>query len=366
MTLADFIDASPNGWGDPREALRHLCSLLIALHFLHEAGVVHGDLHPQNIMMEEKKLPDEEIAAKAEAKARQMTGITGEERSLTEEDRARLSDARTIARAHLTPEDQYEYIPRIIDFGLAFNVNDTENEDTGNDCSPTEKAERLSVNMGQLGTLLPILIFGLNGAKFLEIGHYMALYKLQTLWEEAAKKEISRIRNPQQQLALQVMSLKEQLAELNKHEPEKRWREGSSVFEKRKAQFQEKKHSLETQIATESTKYKRMHREDVQRCEARLEADLKARTDAARNQYVFRRFHAANDKMLTDTGKFYPEPVLVKLAQLTANCLSTDSGQIPTAAEAYKEITELFLFTNWSNTVDRKDQPSRAQRAARP
>ena len=77
--------------------------------------------------------------------------------------------------------------------------------------------------------------------------------------------------------------------------------------------------------------------------------DLEARTDAVKNQYVIEKFHEINAAMQEAIKKSYPEPVLKELAQFTANCLSDDLEQIPTAEEAYQKITDLFLFSDWSS-----------------
>ena len=86
---------------------------------------------------------------------------------------------------------------------------------------------------------------------------------------------------------------------------------------------------------------------DIQDYKARFEIELKAKTDETRNQYVKEKFHEANAAMQVAIGKSYPEPVLTELAQFTADCLSEDPTQIPTAEEGYKKITNLFLFSDW-------------------
>ncbi|MDR2372250.1 MAG: hypothetical protein LBD60_03835 [Puniceicoccales bacterium] len=136
------------GSTSPKKALERLCGLMSSLYALEKAGIVHGDLHPLNLMAEKKKLPDEVIAAKVEVKARQMTGITREEKDLTEGNKRILLEAKAIAKANLTLEDQYEYVFRIIDFGRSYKINSDENP------------EIIFLNMMHLGTLIPVFLFG--------------------------------------------------------------------------------------------------------------------------------------------------------------------------------------------------------------
>jgi serine/threonine protein kinase len=125
VTLKKFT--FKNGWIDtPKKACERLLVFLNSLHALEKAGIAHNDLHPGNIMMERKRLPDEVIAANVEAKARQMAGITEEE--------------------DLTEEDQYEYIPRIIDFGRAEKIGTRSLNDIN--------------DMQDLKKLMPIFLFG--------------------------------------------------------------------------------------------------------------------------------------------------------------------------------------------------------------
>jgi hypothetical protein len=57
-TLADFMRSFPNGWIDsPQKALERLCGLMSSLYALEKAGIVHGDLHTKNLMVEKKSFP---------------------------------------------------------------------------------------------------------------------------------------------------------------------------------------------------------------------------------------------------------------------------------------------------------------------
>jgi transketolase len=112
---------------------------------------------------------------------------------------------------------------------------------------------------------------------------------------------------------------------------------------------------LEIKIQEKSAAYKKQYNEEVQDYEIRQEqefqtrfkSELEMRTDAVRNQYVMEKFYEANAAMQAAIEKSYPEPVLIELAQFTANCLSENLTQVPTAAEGYRKITDLFLFTDW-------------------
>jgi serine/threonine protein kinase len=178
-TIFANFNPSGNGWIDsPEKALKRLCALTSSIHALEKARIIHGDLHAQNIMIENKRLPDEVIAAITNAKARQMTGITGEEKDLTEEDKRTLDEAKAIATANLTFEDQYEHIPIIIDFGLSTKSNGTETQ------------EKLFSNMSSLGTLMPRFLFGRNGLEIVHIAHYFFLPRFQMDWAETARNEL--------------------------------------------------------------------------------------------------------------------------------------------------------------------------------
>ncbi|MDR1366696.1 MAG: hypothetical protein LBJ13_02185 [Puniceicoccales bacterium] len=311
LPLGNFVRSFKKGWTDhPKKALERLCILLNSLHALDKAGIRHNDLHAGNIMIEQKKLPDEVIAAHVEAKARQRTGIIGEEKDLTEENRQALDEAIATARANLSFEDQYEYIPRIIDFGLSYAID--------KEVSEEEAPQNISRDMQMLGALMPPLLFGNSGCIIIGFGHHLHVAKYRITWEKTAKPELIQTwkdsGQPQDQLAAEIMSLE---MEMNIGEMAAKKR----IYEK-----------------TYGDKY-----------EDKFKADLEKLASVKRKQYIMEKFHKANNKMRIDTGKSYPKPVLEELAQITTDCLPRDPTQCPTAEEALEKVTNLLLFTDWDN-----------------
>ncbi|MDR0740396.1 MAG: hypothetical protein LBF34_01640 [Puniceicoccales bacterium] len=163
-----------NGYVDDlQKAIQRMGELLGGLNSLHELGLVHHDIKLENYMIEKRECPREEIEAKVEARARQMTGITGEEKDLTEEKKQILNAAKIIARSGLKPEDLYEFHIRIIDVGTLTPKGEVspntdgrwappEDYDDGNRANPAD-------DMYRFATTLPVLLFGKAGNNLQEI-----------------------------------------------------------------------------------------------------------------------------------------------------------------------------------------------------
>jgi serine/threonine protein kinase len=390
----NLLDFALSPIDSPKKTLERLCGLMSSLYALEKADIIHNDLYAQNIMVEKRKLPDEVITAKAEAKARQMTGITGERKDLTEENKRVLNEAIAIARANLPPEDQYDHVFRIIDFGYACKVD------------ADEPYENLSKDMNNVGILMPFFLFGNMGTKAWPIG-LNSYSPWNTHFAQIARMELIRDKKnsekEQDQLALEIMFFENNMKPLNdimssltgklsclrmeiptggESIPEKtaELRAKIELQAKTKSQaeigtlqteidilqaeistlkreeansqaeiniLQTKITEIQTQIEAKNKTYATIYGESIQEYKARFESDLKMRTDAGRNQYVTEKFHEANAAMQAEIGKSYPEPVLTELAQFTANCLSEDPTQVPTAKEGYQKITDLFFFSNW-------------------
>ncbi|MDR1906896.1 MAG: hypothetical protein LBQ03_01610 [Puniceicoccales bacterium] len=318
VTLANFVDSFRNGWIDsPKKALERLCGLLSSLYALEKAGIVHGDLHALNIMVERKKLPDAVIVAMETQKER-------------------------------TEENLYEYIYKIIDFGGSININDD------------EEIKDTSSNMQLLGTLMPLLLFGNHGAIFLKMGHYVDLSRLNYRLEKEAKAELIQERKnsgqKQDELALEIMSLEKNLDGLNETSPKRRWNEEESAFKNRVIQHQEQINTLQRQLEAKSKIYEETYGENIKKYEESFEVDLRTRIDAKKNQHVMEGFRNANAAMQEAIDKSYPESILMELAQITADCLSSDCTKIPTAAEVYKKVTH-FAFSNWQQDANGDYKP---------
>ncbi|MDR2806617.1 MAG: hypothetical protein LBB11_00460, partial [Puniceicoccales bacterium] len=71
--------------------------------------------------------------------------------------------------------------------------------------------------------------------------------------------------------------------------------------------------------------------------------------------YILRQFKEMNKDMKNTVGRFYPEPVLTRLAKITADCLSIDPELRPTAEEVLMELTDLAL-SDWGLEEDSFDQ----------
>ncbi|MDR0715182.1 MAG: hypothetical protein LBF25_00120 [Puniceicoccales bacterium] len=353
-TIDTFWNFFRNHWIDsPQKALERLCSMMSSLYALEKAGIIHYDLLPRNIMIEAKKLPDALIAAKVEAKARQITGITEEEKDLTEENKQALNEARATARADLLPEDQYEYIPRIIDFGRSQKINGNETD------------VNLSKDIHDIGILIPFFLFGNMGTRVWEICFNSSKWNAEFACVARTKliQDKKNSGNAQDQLALEVMFLEDTVKSLEKKlfdlcrptppkdiaETEAQAKAEISSRQMALAKIQAKSAKIQAQIEDKNRTYEITYGETIQEYKARFEVELKARTDAVRNQYVMEKFYEANAAMQAAIGKSYPEPVLKELVQFTADCLSTDPTRIPTAEEGCKKITNLLLFSNWSS-----------------
>jgi hypothetical protein len=195
-----------NHWIDsPKKAFERLCSIMSSLYAFEKAGIIHYDLLPCNIMIEAKKLPDDVITAKVEARARQTTGITGEEKDLTEGNRQILNKAKAIARANLTSADQYEYIPRIIDFGRSHKINGNETD------------VNLFADIHNIGILIPFFLFGNMGTKVWEIDFESSKWNadLARIARTKLTQDKKNSGNAQDQLALEVMFLEDTMKSLN-------------------------------------------------------------------------------------------------------------------------------------------------------
>ncbi|MDR2812746.1 MAG: hypothetical protein LBB05_03110 [Puniceicoccales bacterium] len=347
-------------WVDtPKKALERLCALMSSLYALEKAGIAHNDLHASNIMMEKKRLPDEVIAAnneamiaKVEAKARQMTKITKEEEDLAEEGRRALNEARTTAKANLPLEDQYKYIPRIIDFGLSKKINE-------------EDFQKLSSrNMKSLGILIPSFLFGINGANILSINNHVDIYNTQESHKKAAREELIQAKKnsgQQQDLsALAIMSLEEDLTKLSEEIDRQGMRIRSPYYliqnknqtkeglQQRFDELQRQFTVIERQIAIQSQTYEQEYGEDIQKYKTRFEAELQVEIDARISQLIMEKFHKANNAMKVAIGKSYPKVILEELAQIMANCLSVDPTQHPTVAKVFEKVTDLTL-SDWDS-----------------
>jgi serine/threonine protein kinase len=64
------------------------------------------------------------------------------------------------------------------------------------------------------------------------------------------------------------------------------------------------------------------------------------------DQHILEQFMTLNKAMKEATGRFYPEPVLTRLAKITADCLSIDPKLRPTAEKVLMELTDLAL-SDW-------------------
>jgi serine/threonine protein kinase len=213
-------------------------------------------------------------------------------------------------------EDCYEYVYRLIDFGLSFKIDGT------------ESLEKRSSDMFSLGALMPCFLFGNNVIKILKISYSMSLYDLWTNLKNAAKKELKEGKNDFEQkkiqLILEILALEKDLNRL-------------SPF------FQQKIDKIKKEIEAKSQKYKRKYGKNLQSCKTKFEGSLRKKIDEKRNQYVMDGFLEANARMKKAIGLAYPENVLEQLAQFTANCISEDPKQRPTAEEGYQIITNLFF-----------------------
>ncbi|MDR0418279.1 MAG: hypothetical protein LBH08_02500 [Puniceicoccales bacterium] len=274
-----------------------------------------------------------------------MTGITGEEKDLTETDKQALNATIETAKTNLTAEDQFEFIPRIIDFGYSMSVNEA---------SPKNRSE----DMSYLELLIPRFLFGKNGDRTIGIADYEENSQLQTYRKKKAKEKIkeefleeklleakNNSGQEQDQLGLEIIFLKDELKKLNE-EIQNNFRESERQMDTLRKQIADKSEIYEQKYNKNVQNYENKFEQDF---EMKFETDLPERMDIVRNQYTMKKFHEANNTMKRDIGKSYPETVLKELAQIMADCLSADYIQRPTAEESYETVSNLLLFTDWSN-----------------
>jgi uncharacterized protein YukE len=72
-------------------------------------------------------------------------------------------------------------------------------------------------------------------------------------------------------LALEIMSLEEQLADLNQGEPRQQFRESLSLFQEKMNQFSERIHELSTQIEAKNKTYEETYGENIEEYKTRFE-----------------------------------------------------------------------------------------------
>jgi hypothetical protein len=72
-------------------------------------------------------------------------------------------------------------------------------------------------------------------------------------------------------------------------------------------------------------------------------------------KHILTKFKKMNDTMLNDTQKSYPEPVLERLAAMTADCLSMDPVSRPTAEQLLLGLQNMGL-SDW-RTEDANKKP---------
>jgi serine/threonine protein kinase len=253
--------------GDPQKAIELVAGLVLGLHGLHWSGKIHHDLKLENVMLEKRK-----VRAKIEAKTKEILGkkigqsdeqsILNAWRGLTLEEQEAL---KVQAEASLPDEEKYQYVYRIIDFGLAANPGEVVNNGSpnaapevllGRDIPPVAS----SYDMYTLGTILPSLFFGYKGAVSPKLG----------------KK---------------AMDFRRTYVRIN-----------LSAFMLRARSYGE----------------------------------------SGIRQHILQELAALNAAMQRCTGKSYSPDELAEIAQVTADCLSLDPNDRPTALEVYKRLTKLL------------------------
>jgi serine/threonine protein kinase len=309
-----------NGYiDDPQEQTRRILGLLVSLNSLHKLGLVHHDIKLENYMIEKRELPQEEIEVKVEARVRQMTGITGEEKDLTEGNKQTLNEAKERARANLKPEDLYEFHIRIIDMGTLTPIGEESPSSDGKWAPPEDYNDDNKAipadDMYRFATTLPVLLFGKAGND------------LQKIFQESTDGQFAEMRKGQDEKSAKINS---EIFFIGQIFPETISLIGLSLIE----YIEQHRDELYTQKGRE--------------IEAKIQQLMQPMTTEDTCQFMFKQLQAINEKMKITTGQFYPEPVLMEFAEIMTFCLSEDPTQRPTAESVLRKVTHLSL-SNWQH-----------------
>jgi serine/threonine protein kinase len=331
---------------DPQKAVRRIGGLLSGLYSIHELELVHLDIKLENYMIERRELP--KVEAKVEARARQMTGITGEESNLTKKKRQTLKNARDAARANLKPEDLYEFYIRLIDMGTLTPTGER-SPATDPVWSPPELSpSRVTLanpadDMYRFATTLPVLLFGKAGAYLREIFMYSnagTFHRLKNGTFYGPEKYVRK--------RAEIFFLGELIPEMepsvsNFLELEKQVLlfRGYKSFD----EFLESRNQLKSSVKQHKIELHAKKEGEIKAMTAQLTRPI---TPEEVYSFLLKEMLIINNIMEAAIEKFYPESVLRELVEIMTDCLSDDPSQRPTAKEVLKRVTHC-AFSDWPN-----------------
>jgi serine/threonine protein kinase len=313
---------------NPQKAVERTAGLVLGLHAFHRAGKVHHDLKPNNMMVE----PD---------------------------------------------GDDFRF--RIIDLGLAVNVDKRANMSGTSNGAPEclfprpgeakESVAKPSYDMYTLGTMLPSLFFG---SKANEAGLLRGFYGANgnppafvqcyrniesNLANQMLQPEIQEYESNRTDYIREEQFINQLEAEYNqkltmhyKQEP------GTHDFKLdvmldnlnlRKNRLNARKEQLNAQLQNLHSRHNTLVKDP--KVQQQLQEQMK--------RDMLSNFQRMNQAMYQATGQFYPEPVLQRLAAMTADCLSMDPSRRPSAEQVLLALQNMGLSSWQSGQYNIQDVP---------
>ncbi|MDR3317400.1 MAG: hypothetical protein LBS71_01170 [Puniceicoccales bacterium] len=396
-----------NGFvADTRDAVLNVAEIALGLVGIHKAGLVHSDLKLENTMVAQIELSSAEVNAKiiemerteeidkmAKARLNFSPNVNIERypywRGIFE---TKKEEIKRELRA--TPHYRYEF--RIIDLGLVAKSGEETNGGSANG-APEVASPRPGEDIAKaapdqdifaFGTMLPSLLFGKAGSdlgilffppsgspsgqpsRF--VAHYRGIedrllqsvpeYRaLRKLYTDRCKyvnsieiKNDRNIYNQQRQLQAQRQEYNDYCQwfnqEQNKLPPRKRqewmvWlrNEHQQIIEKERdlANTMKQAQSFHNSTMAELSKQKQSIDSQVDFFRKRPEVQDKVgeqmRTD------IFEKFRALDCEMYNATGKYYPKPILKRLAYMKADCSLLDPPRRPSAEQITLALQNMGL-----------------------
>ncbi|MDR1303256.1 MAG: hypothetical protein LBJ81_01395 [Puniceicoccales bacterium] len=336
---------------DPQRAIGRAAELALGLHGMHQAGQIHHDLKPQNIMVEEQRTPSGEAqygfriidlgAAKRRGEHADIRSVNMAPEHLAAE--KKFNEVRQQYAAY-TAECQNRGIPmdseKIADFRVRWNAAQAELAATN---AP-------AYDMYTLGTMLPGLFFGACQVQGYD-GQPVSLTKMfdQECW---SMPDASGITQPSQQIQRSEEMFARCRAAITPEEirqnPEVQ-RLGEELNQK----------LIELNGLTDPYGSNAEKRESLSREIAALRGQIASAPDGIRDGIarqraqgelrgeILTRFQQMNAAMYQATGKFYPQEALERLASMTADCLAMDPEMRPSAEQVLLGLQNM-TYANWS------------------
>ncbi|MDR2807173.1 MAG: hypothetical protein LBB11_03390 [Puniceicoccales bacterium] len=315
---------------EPKKALEWACELTFVLHSLHEHQKVYCNLKLENIIIERWKHFAEH-----------------------DPDKIAVRNLRTAVAvgSQLPPQLSLNGAPEYF--------------------SPNSEDEKVSeattsYDIYTLGTVLPSLFFG-GGAKNMDVNFfsdtsskispfiqkYRELERAEYTAETKMKQELqekdyqhTHLCDERETVGWKLLELDnfdnilDEEASSHKNIPDP---QASLLL---KENLREAMASVEQKIASLTAEIDTL-RKALNQFKENTKKIAQAKIKALMNQDLWLQFEEMNVAMKKTTGKYYPEPILRKLAQITADCLSLDPLSRPSAKIVLETLTGLVVSSDW-------------------